>query len=189
MTNASSPEPDRVIPFSEHQRGPMVPQKRYKPHTSSDRRRYVEEVQLEPSIFFYMSKPDELGIPLRDALHGRFAKLVGRDEPMFQERGPSISVRLNWPGYQPWSRQIPTRDFRNPPGPITRSKLAKNVAKSVARFIVEHQGRPMEEDGEPIWAVGARKIEVTDLVLVRLDHVSKGSWQAQLQLLHPLHRS
>jgi hypothetical protein len=73
----------------------MVPQKRYKPHTSSDRRRYVEEVQLEPSIYFYMSKPDELGIPLRDALHGRFAKLVLRDEPMFQERGPSISVRLN----------------------------------------------------------------------------------------------
>ena len=72
-----------------------MPQKRYKPHTSSDRRRYVEEVQLEPSIFFYMSKPDELGIPLRDALHGRFAKLVARDEPMFQERGPSISVRLN----------------------------------------------------------------------------------------------
>jgi hypothetical protein len=53
----------------------------------------------------------------------------------------------------------------------------------------EHQGRPMEEDGEPIWAVGGRKIEVNDLVLVRLDHVSKGSWQAQLQLLHPLHRS
>ena len=73
----------------------MVPQKRYKPHTSSDRRRYVEEVQLEPSIFFYMTKPDESGIPLRDALHGRFAKLVGRDEPMFQERGPSLSVRLN----------------------------------------------------------------------------------------------
>src|SRR5258708_12678467 len=73
----------------------MVPQKRYKPHTSSDRRRYVEEVNLEPSIHFYMAKPDELGIPLRDALHGRFAKLVGRDEPMFRERGPSISVRLN----------------------------------------------------------------------------------------------
>ena len=40
-----------------------------------------------------------------------------------------------WPGYPPWSRQIPTRDFRNPPGPITRAKLAKNVAKSVLRFI------------------------------------------------------
>ena len=46
------------------------------------------------------------------------------------------AVQNQWPGYQPWSRQIPTRDFRNPPGPITRAKLAKNVAKSVARFIV-----------------------------------------------------
>ena len=44
-------------------------------------------------------------------------------------------MQYQWPGYQPWSRQIPTRDFRNPPGPITRAKLAKNVAKSVARFI------------------------------------------------------
>lgn len=178
-----SPEPER--PFSERQRGPMVPQKRYKPHTSSDRRRYVDEVNLEPSINFYMQKPDEAGIPLKDAMHGRFARLVSRDEPMFQERGPSISVRINWPGYQPWSRQIPTRDFRNPPGPITRAKLAKNVAKSVARFIVEHKGRPMEEDGDPAWAVGPHKIDVFDLVLVRLDHVSKGSWQAQLQLLRP----
>jgi hypothetical protein len=187
LSNAqSSPEPDRVVPFSEFQRGPMVPQKRYKPHTSSDRRRYVDEVDLESAIFFYMQKPDESGIPLRDALHGRFARLAGRDEPMFKERGPSISVRINWPGYQPWSRQIPTRDFRNPPGPITRSKLAKNVSKSVARFITEHNNRPMEEDGDLTWAVGPRKIEVTDLVLVRLDHVSKGSWQAHLQLLHPL---
>jgi hypothetical protein len=73
----------------------MVPQKRYKPHTSSDRRRYVEEVNLEPSIAFYMQKPDEEGINLRDALHGRFSRLVARDEPMFRERGPSISVRIN----------------------------------------------------------------------------------------------
>lgn len=73
----------------------MVPQKRYKPHTSSDRRRYVDEVNLEPSIHFYMQKPDEEGISLKDAMHGRFVRLVSRDEPMFQERGPSISVRIN----------------------------------------------------------------------------------------------
>ncbi|KAI9440536.1 hypothetical protein H4582DRAFT_1473697 [Lactarius indigo] len=180
-----SPEPEHFLPLSQFQRGPMVPQKRYKPHTSSDRRRYVDEVNLEPSIHFYMQKPDEEGIPLKDAMHGRFARLVSRDEPMFQERGPSISVRINWPGYQPWSRQIPTRDFRNPPGPITRAKLAKNVAKSVARFIQEHKGRQMEEDGDAAWLVGPGKIDVFDLVLVRLDHVSKGSWQAQLQLVRP----
>jgi hypothetical protein len=180
-----TPEPEHFLPLSQFERGPMVPQKRYKPHTSSDRRRYVDEVNLEPSIHFYMQKPDEEGIPLKDAMHGRFARLVSRDEPMFQERGPSISVRINWPGYQPWSRQIPTRDFRNPPGPITRAKLAKNVAKSVARFIAEHKGRQMEEDGDLAWLVGPGKIDVFDLVLVRLDHVSKGSWQAQLQLARP----
>jgi len=181
-----SPERERATPFSEYQRGPMVPQKRYKPHTSSDRRRYVDEVVLEGPTHFYMQKPDEVGIPLRDAMHGRFARLVQRDDPMFQERGPSISVRINWPGYQPWSRQIPTRDFRNPPEPMTRAKLAKNVAKSVARFIAEHKGRPMEEDGDPAWVVGPGKIDVFDLVLIRLDNVSKGSWQVELQLIRPL---
>ena len=53
----------------------------------------------------------------------------------------------------------------------------------------EHQGRPMEEDGDPIWAVGAHKIDINELVLVRLDHVSKGSWQMQVKLLRPLSRS
>ncbi|KAF8269819.1 hypothetical protein EI94DRAFT_1798812 [Lactarius quietus] len=180
-----SPEIEHPLPFSAFQRGPMVPQKRYKPHTSSDRRRYVDEVNLEPSIHFYMQKPDEAGIPLKDAMHGRFARLHSRDEPMFQERGPSISVRINWPGYQTWSRQIPTRDFPNPPGPITRAKLAKNVAKSVAHFIAEHKDRQMEEDGDIAWLVGPGKIDVFDLVLVRLDHVAKGSWQVHLQLLRP----
>ncbi|KAI0041056.1 hypothetical protein FA95DRAFT_1501953 [Auriscalpium vulgare] len=164
----------------------MVPQKRYKPHTSSDRRRYVDEVALEESIPFFMAKPEEQGISLADALHNRFARLDRRDEPMFIDRGPSISVRINWPGYQPWSRQIPTRDFRNPPGPITRAKLAKNVAKSVQRFIQEHKNRAMEEEGEEEWMVGPQKIDLFDLVLIRLDHVSKGSWQAQLQLARPL---
>ncbi|KAA1468803.1 hypothetical protein DENSPDRAFT_772093 [Dentipellis sp. KUC8613] len=163
----------------------MVPQRRYRPHTSSDRRRYVEEVKLEESILF-VTKYDQ-GISMQDAMHNRFGNLLGRDDLMFKERGPSISVRINWPGYAPWSRQIPTRDFRNPPGPITRAKLAKNVAKSVKRFIEEHQHRPMEEDGDPAWRVGRPNIDLFDLILIQLDHVSRGSWQAQLQLAHPRH--
>jgi hypothetical protein len=70
-----------------------------------------------------------------------------------------------------------------------RRRLSSHRNNCLTDSFQEHQGRPMEEDGEPIWAVGGRKIEVTDLVLVRLDHVSKGSWQAQLQLLHPLRHS
>ena len=43
---------------------------------------------------------------------------------------------FQWPGYRQWSRQIPTKDFRSPPGPITIAKLAKNVAKCVQRFML-----------------------------------------------------
>ena len=50
----------------------------------------------------------------------------------------------------------------------------------------------MEEDGEAdptirqLWKIGAANgIRAADLVLLNLEHVSKGSWQVQLQLLHP----
>lgn len=66
----------------------------YKPHTQSDRRRYVEEVELEPPIMFFLQGPAECGIPLRDALTGKYIRLVGRDDAMFRERGPSVSIRL-----------------------------------------------------------------------------------------------
>jgi hypothetical protein len=73
----------------------MIQQKRYKPHTTSDRRRYIEEVTLEQSILFNCIYPEVVGISLEDAVSGKFGSLEGRDDPMFVDRGPSISVRLN----------------------------------------------------------------------------------------------
>ncbi|KAI9066953.1 hypothetical protein FKP32DRAFT_1673425 [Trametes sanguinea] len=172
---------------------PLVPQTDYRPHTQSDRRRYVEQATLEPAILFWTIGPDahgrprkHLGMPLSDAIHCRFMALVERDDPMFQERGPSVSIRINWPGYAPWSRQIPTRDFRSPPQPVTRSKLARNVAKTVHRFIEETNGRQMDDPSQEIWRVGKGYIELEDLMLVGLQHVSMGSWQAHLRLMRPL---
>ena len=105
-----------------------------------------------------------------------------------------------WPGYAPWSRQIPTRDFRSPPGPITRSKLAKNVAKTVQRFIEvspfshcsdrsdlrpcrqDVKTKALEEDTDPKWKIGNGSVTLDDLELVGLQHVSMGSWQIHLRL-------
>lgn len=131
--------------------GPFVPQQMYKPHTNSDRKRYVEEIVLDAPIYFWMSDPEECGIPLTDALHSRVKRLQNRNCSVFEGRGPSVSIRLEvsfyscietsqcwslqWPGYRQWSRQIPTKDFRSPPAPITLAKLAKNIAKCVQRFI------------------------------------------------------
>ena len=72
-----------------------MPQLTYRPHTLSDRRRYVEEVALEPPIMFYCHGPQGCGIPLEDAMKARFSKLEGRDDSMFEGRGPSVSIRLN----------------------------------------------------------------------------------------------
>lgn len=74
--------------------GPFIPQQMYRPHTNSDRRRYVEEVDLEAPLHFWMENPTECGIPLIDALHSRVKHLRGREELVFEGRGPSISVRL-----------------------------------------------------------------------------------------------
>jgi len=64
----------------------------YKPHTGSDRRRYVEEVRLSPPIVF------EVGIPLDDAIKCRTKRLLDKDALMFEGCGPSVSIRLEWPG-------------------------------------------------------------------------------------------
>lgn len=81
------------LPFSTPV-GPFVPQPMYKPHTNSDRRRYVEEVELEAPVYFLVDNPQEYGIPLSDALHSRVKRLVKRDETVFEGRGPSVSIRL-----------------------------------------------------------------------------------------------
>lgn len=170
------------LPMSAH--GPFIPQPMYRPHTNSDRKRYVEEIELEAPIYFSMDHPSEFGILLSDALHSRVKRLHNRDHLVFEGRGPSVSIRLEWPGYRQWSRQIPTKDFRTPPGPITLAKLAKNVAKCIQRFIEERKHQNLEDDSDPSWKVGtgANHIKLEDLVLISIHHVSLGSWQPQLRL-------
>ena len=74
--------------------GPFVPQPMYRPHTNSDRKRYVEEIELEAPIYFTMEHPSEYGILLSDALHSRVKRLQNRDHLVFEGRGPSVSIRL-----------------------------------------------------------------------------------------------
>ena len=111
-------------------------------------------------------------------------------------------MSFQWHGYQPWSRQIPTRDFKATPGPITKEKLAKSIAKVVDRFITvssfpitgvnhlillppifqETTETQMVYGSNPAWKVGDGGIGLDDLVLIALLHVSRGSWQVVLCL-------
>ncbi|KAH7907264.1 hypothetical protein BJ138DRAFT_521918 [Hygrophoropsis aurantiaca] len=160
----------------------FVPQSIYQPHTLADRERYIAKASLSPPIVFHVEDPYEWGIPLEDASRMKMKRLIGKEDLMFEDCGPSVSIRIQWPGYDSWTRQIPTKDFRVPKGPITRAKLAKNVANCLRRFIEKKAKEPMHEDAEKKWRVGPRHIKVEDLILVSLHHISQGSWQPQLRL-------
>ncbi|THH28581.1 hypothetical protein EUX98_g5612 [Antrodiella citrinella] len=180
----SKPSHPSVLELAQgyHAIGVVLPQRKYRPHTQSDRKRYVEDADLEQPIMFFMQNPETCGIPCRDALTNKFMRLVGRDDQVFIKRGPSVSLRFEWPGYAPWSRQIPTKDFKTPPQPITRSKLAKNVAKTVARLLSDLESRPLEAEADSRWRVGVGRITIDDLDIIGLQHVSMGSWQVHLRV-------
>lgn len=91
QNTSHEPENSRI----QLRRGPIVLQKRYEPSTLSDRRRYVDEVDLEPSIVFNMHDPHEEGFPLKAAMKGHFSRLVSRDDLMFQGWSSSVSIRIN----------------------------------------------------------------------------------------------
>ena len=61
------------------------------------------------------------------------------------------------------------------------------MARSVQRFIEEMNCKVLEEEADPAWVVGRARngILLEDLALVRLEHVSKGSWQAHLCFVSP----
>lgn len=45
------------------------------------------------------------------------------------------------------------------------------------------ESQQQEDAGEAKWKVGSRGIKLEDLMLVGLQHVSMGSWQAHVRLL------
>lgn len=164
----------------------FVPQRIYRPYTEADQKRYITDCELKQTIYFLSSNPYEFGLTLDNAIKSKHKDLQDKDDPMFAGCGPSVSIRVEWPGYRSWTKQIPTNDFKTPKGPITRAKLAKNLANCVKRFIEWAAKQPMETNADRRWKVGPKHIKVEDLMLVSLHHVSKGSWQPQLRLRRPL---
>ncbi|KAG1741094.1 hypothetical protein EDB19DRAFT_734776 [Suillus lakei] len=157
-----------------------VPQRLYQPRGETEREKYVLTANLSSPILFHAEKPSELGISLEEILEKNSRRLSDRDDLVFEDGGRSISVRIEWPGYRSWKRQLLTRDYRKTPGPITKAKLAKNLAICMRRFIQKMATHEVGSD--PMWRISPRHIKFEDLILVSLNHVSQGSWQPQLRL-------
>ncbi|KAG1907709.1 uncharacterized protein F5891DRAFT_974371 [Suillus fuscotomentosus] len=158
-----------------------IPQRLYQPRGETEREKYVQAANLSLPILFCAEKSHELGVALEEILKNSRC-LSDRDDPVFEGGGQFISVRLEWPGYPPWSYQLPTRDCRKIRGPITKAKLAKKLATCIRKFIEKMAIHRMEADSDPMWRISPRHIKFEDLILISLIHVSQGSWQPKLQL-------
>jgi len=156
---------------------PLVPQR---PYANSRRSRSVRRFEPETSIYFDTDTGP--GFSIRNALDKNFKSLIGREDPMLPH-GTAISLRFEFEGCESWTCQVKTRDSRKVPHPIPREKLAHEVAKKLVAFLKMRQAKLDEMDFVSQEAMFINSVDVKNLVLVRLDHVSKSSWQPQFMIV------
>ncbi|KAF9645446.1 hypothetical protein BDM02DRAFT_3131066 [Thelephora ganbajun] len=122
------------------------------------------------------------GIPVRDGILKRFEGLEGRDSRPFEgvDVADQVVLRIDWPGYPPWSRSFRTRDSTPARTPASLSRLATDVCKSIEKFVGEMEGQVC---AEPAWMLGNNHLNADNLALVSLQRASHGSWVASIRLL------
>ncbi|KAF9779827.1 hypothetical protein BJ322DRAFT_344683 [Thelephora terrestris] len=135
------------------------------------------------------------GICLSDALEGNWVGLEGRDDrSLFEDGRLQIMFRFQPAGCSPWqskvgvsgfayrplllyTSQINTTDFRAKRRPITKMRLAAEVAKSVTKFIAREKlnahdaGHLRCEWGD---------VSMRNVFLTKLVRVSVASWQPEI---------
>jgi len=111
------------------------------------------------------------GVKLTDAADPGYLGIRNCDDKVlnYEGVGSSISCRLNFPGKKIGSLKILTTNHKNIREPITKKKLASEVAKLVKRRIEMIRAEP-----------GCHDIAFENVVLTRLIHVSRASWQPEL---------
>ncbi|KAJ3518862.1 hypothetical protein NM688_g9382 [Phlebia brevispora] len=111
-----------------------------------------------------------LGMNIGQLCNTNYNGMVGASEdvPFGVAR---ISVRIQWPGYETWSRPVNTVQANRP---IDKGRVASLVALCVAECLNYHQQNRSIERRPDWWA---NNIDVNQLYLLELRNVSQGSWQ------------
>ncbi|RDX54939.1 hypothetical protein OH76DRAFT_851296 [Lentinus brumalis] len=123
------------------------------------------------------------GFGLGDALRNDFCRLADHDRgawpanPTF-EVPQKLAVVFCFPGYKKHSRQVNVlRHVRGGTLPQTRSKLAHIIAEEMHTFLTLSR-----QSGKPL-VHGDRELDVDDLVLFDIQHISKGSLQPTIGVI------
>ncbi|KAL4068551.1 hypothetical protein V8B97DRAFT_2008831 [Scleroderma yunnanense] len=160
-------------------RGPQIPQERYSIMAAKNL------FNRQDPIVFNLKDSTAQGIPISDALQGGGRHLEGAKDPIITLEKTSISLRILWPGYPSWSKALPTKTWGKHRAALTRAHLAKRVAEQIKKFYNERCNDHVTDPDGKLWKIGSGEIQLDDLVLVSLRHVSQGSWQPALCLRNP----
>ncbi|KAI0060992.1 hypothetical protein BV25DRAFT_821216 [Artomyces pyxidatus] len=159
--------------------GSVVPQRLWTPHSRS-----MADAFLEPPIWF-VDVNGMLGLSLVNAAAGFCHNLNGATNRMQFGGKHSTQIRINWPGYQEWNRQIRVRDETPEQNPISLERFARHVGRSVDIFL--EQCSSDLENPDARWRIGVNGITREAIVIIGAVHISPGSWQPIVQLYHHLH--
>ncbi|KAH9008421.1 hypothetical protein EDB83DRAFT_2587247 [Lactarius deliciosus] len=154
-------------------RGTVVPQRMWFPHSALDRRRHVERAQLQMPIFFE-GEDRRLGISLTASTGGRRHSLRDANHLAPLGQKSSTYIRIAWPGYKEFNRQVPTREPTN---------FARQIGRTVDAFLQARELDPgCVDDRRELWRIGPGGVRSSDILIIGAVHVSAGSWMPIMQL-------
>ncbi|KAI9458215.1 hypothetical protein BJY52DRAFT_442122 [Lactarius psammicola] len=178
---ANNGHPLWLLDFVPLPRVTVVTQQIWSPPNQSDWRRYVEQAHLRMPVFFVQNN-GVIGLPLSRAAVGDTSSLRNADKAAPLGGGHSTQIRIAWPGYETWERQIQIRDQTRHRNEITLERFAKLVAGVVDRFLA-HGATVVTRD--LTWRVGNGAITRNDVIIVGTVQVSAGGWMPILQIVPP----
>ncbi|KAI0802101.1 hypothetical protein BC629DRAFT_1496648, partial [Irpex lacteus] len=117
--------------------------------------------QPRPPIRF--SDDGRWGMRLKRALDMDFRGMVDAGaQAVLSETGTKVAIRILWPGYLPWAQHMHAFDHTNARQPITKSRLAYDIARLVKLFVDDMQHAPSSEISADWWV---SRIRFEDLIL------------------------
>ncbi|KAH9995586.1 hypothetical protein BJV77DRAFT_961023 [Russula vinacea] len=169
-----------LLDYSIVRMGTVIPQARWSPDNATDYRNHVAAAVLQMPIFF-TQKDGILGLSLDDAINGRCQTL--RDARMLAQLGGKTTthIRIAWPGYNEFKRQVQIRDETPAKNPITIGKFVHHIGRSMEAFL-RNLTNQTQRAGYDRWTIGQGGINPIDIRIIGAIQVSAGSWMPILQL-------
>ncbi|KAH9054250.1 hypothetical protein EDB87DRAFT_1647319 [Lactarius vividus] len=163
-------------------RGTVVPQTMWAPHTVTDQKQHVEEAVLQTPIFFE-GVDGQLGLPLEASAAGRCHGLRNAQEFAPLGHKSTTHIRISWLGYKDFKRQVQIRDETSEHNPITISRFAHHIGRSVDAFLKVGSSDSLSAIHVcKKWEIGPHGIQRSNIIVIGAIHVSAGSWMPILQL-------